>query len=114
MSGSRWVQAVVCLVLGVAVVDGMPAAIAHIRRHGSGHSDGILSDDAATAAAFLDQVDSAAVYWNASTRFTDGEQFGLGAEVAVSTQRVYARGPMGLEQLTSYKWVGQADYLIRA
>jgi glutamate-5-semialdehyde dehydrogenase len=101
------------LVLGVAVVDGMPAAIAHIRRHGSGHSDGILSDDAATAAAFLDQVDSAAVYWNASTRFTDGEQFGLGAEVAVSTQRVHARGPMGLEQLTSYKWVVEGDYHVR-
>jgi glutamate-5-semialdehyde dehydrogenase len=101
------------LVLGVAVVDGMAAAIAHIRRHGSGHSDGILSDDAGTAAAFLDQVDSAAVYWNASTRFTDGEQFGLGAEVAVSTQRVHARGPMGLEQLTSYKWVVEGDYHVR-
>lgn len=87
--------------------------MAHIRRHGSGHSDGILSDDAAAAAHFLAAVDSAAVYWNASTRFTDGGEFGLGAEVAVSTQRVHARGPMGLEQLTSYKWVVEGDYHVR-
>ncbi len=101
------------LVLGVAVVEDMEAAMAHIRRHGSGHSDGILSDDAAAAAHFLAAVDSAAVYWNASTRFTDGGEFGLGAEVAVSTQRVHARGPMGLEQLTSYKWVVEGDYHVR-
>ena len=102
------------LVLGIAIVDDMDAAIAHIRAHGSGHSDGILSEDASLAARFLDQVDSAAVYWNASTRFTDGSEFGLGAEVAVSTQRVHARGPMGLEQLTSYKWVAEGDYHVRA
>lgn len=101
------------LVLGIAVVDNPDTAIAHIRRHGSGHSDGILTDDADTAMRFLDAVDSAAVYWNASTRFTDGAQFGLGAEVAVSTQRVHARGPMGLEQLTSYKWVIEGDYHVR-
>lgn len=101
------------LVLGIAVVSDADAAIAHIQRHASGHSDGILTDDAATAAAFLDRVDSAAVYWNASTRFTDGGEFGLGAEVAVSTQRVHARGPMGLEQLTSYKWVVEGDYHVR-
>ncbi len=101
------------LVLGVAVVADPATAIAHIRRHGSGHSDGILSDDAGRAGQFLEQVDSAAVYWNASTRFTDGGEFGLGAEVAVSTQRVHARGPMGLEQLTSYKWVVEGDYHVR-
>ncbi|MBX3724833.1 MAG: glutamate-5-semialdehyde dehydrogenase [Xanthomonadales bacterium] len=101
------------LVLGIDVVDGLDAAIAHIARHGSGHSDGILTDDADQAARFLDRVDSAAVYWNASTRFTDGGEFGLGAEVAVSTQRVHARGPMGLEQLTSWKWVVEGDYHVR-
>jgi glutamate-5-semialdehyde dehydrogenase len=102
------------LVLGVAVVADLDGAVDHIRAHASGHSDGILTDDAVTAAMFLDRVDSAAVYWNASTRFTDGEQFGLGAEVAVSTQRVHARGPMGLEGLTSYKWVVEGDYHVRS
>jgi glutamate-5-semialdehyde dehydrogenase len=101
------------LVLGIAIVADLDAAIDHIRAHASGHSDGILTDDAEAAATFLDRVDSAAVYWNASTRFTDGEQFGLGAEVAVSTQRVHARGPMGLEQLTSYKWVIEGAYHVR-
>lgn len=101
------------LVLGLKVVDDMDEAIAHIGRHGTGHSDGILSDDVAALARFLDEVDSAAVYANASTRFTDGAQFGLGAEVAVSTQRVQARGPMGLVELTTYKWVVQGDYHLR-
>lgn len=101
------------LVLGMAVVEGLDAAIDHIRRHSSGHSDGILSADPDQAHQFLERVDSAAVYWNASTRFTDGGQFGLGAEVAVSTQRIHARGPMGLEALTSYKWVVQGDYHVR-
>lgn len=102
------------LTLSVAVVDDVQQAIAHIARHSSGHSDGILSADPHQAAVFLEQVDSAAVYWNASTRFTDGGQLGLGAEVAVSTQRIHARGPMGLEALTSYKWVLQGDYHVRA
>lgn len=101
------------LTLSVAVVDDVHAAIAHIAEHSSGHSDGILSDDPAQAAEFLEAVDSAAVYWNASTRFTDGGQLGLGAEVAVSTQRIHARGPMGLEALTSYKWVLSGDYHVR-
>lgn len=100
-------------VLGIAVVRDLDAAIAHIRAHSSGHSDGFLGNDPTRAARFLDEVDSAAVYWNASTRFTDGGEFGLGAEVAVSTQRVHARGPMGLEQLTSYKWVVEGDYHVR-
>jgi glutamate-5-semialdehyde dehydrogenase len=102
------------LVLGIAVVDGPDAAIAHIDAHSSGHSDGILTEDEARARDFLERVDSAAVYWNASTRFTDGGQLGLGAEVAVSTQRIHARGPMGLEELTSYKWVVEGDYHARA
>jgi glutamate-5-semialdehyde dehydrogenase len=101
------------LVLGLKVVADIDEAMAHIARHGSGHSDGILSDDPAALERFLAEVDSAAVYANASTRFTDGGQFGLGAEVAVSTQRVQARGPMGLTELTTYKWVVQGDYTVR-
>ncbi|MCL5994856.1 MAG: glutamate-5-semialdehyde dehydrogenase [Chloroflexi bacterium] len=102
------------LILSVKVVDSIDEAIAHIDQHGTAHSDGILSRDPANIAKFLDEVDSAAVYVNASTRFTDGGQFGLGAEVAVSTQRVHARGPMGLRELTSYKWVGEGDWHVRA
>lgn len=102
------------LVLGVAVVDDLDAAMAHIARHSSGHSDGILSATAEHIARFVREVDSAAVYVNASTRFTDGGQFGLGAEVAVSTQRLHARGPMGLRELTTYKWVAEGDYHVRA
>lgn len=101
------------LTLGLRVVADLDAAIAHIDAHASGHSDGILTEDAERARNFLERVDSAAVYWNASTRFTDGGQFGLGAEVAVSTQRIHARGPMGLEELTSYKWVAEGDYHVR-
>ena len=101
------------LTLGIRVVADLDAAIAHIDAHSSGHSDGILSEDPDRARDFLERVDSAAVYWNASTRFTDGGQFGLGAEVAVSTQRIHARGPMGLEELTSYKWVAEGDYHVR-
>jgi len=102
------------LVLGIAIVSDMAAAIAHIEAHSTGHSDGILSSNAEHAQAFLASVDSAAVYWNASTRFTDGAQLELGSEVAVSTQKVHARGPMGLEALTSYKWVIEGDYHVRA
>jgi len=101
------------LTLGLKIVDGVEDAIAHIQQHSTGHSDGILSADAAEAAAFLHAIDSAAVYVNASTRFTDGSQFGLGAEIAVSTQRIHARGPMALEALTSYKWVVRGDYAVR-
>jgi glutamate-5-semialdehyde dehydrogenase len=101
------------LVMGVIVVPGLEEAIAHIAQHSTGHSDGILTQDEGNAARFLAEVDSAAVYANASTRFTDGAQLGLGAEVAISTQRLHARGPMGLPELTSYKWVIQGDYQIR-
>jgi len=101
------------LVLGLKVVAGIDEAIEHIARHSTAHSDGILTENAENAAAFVEQVDSAAVYVNASTRFTDGAQFGLGAEIAVSTQRLHARGPMGLAELTTYKWVVQGDYHVR-
>ncbi|EAO0632738.1 glutamate-5-semialdehyde dehydrogenase [Salmonella enterica] len=100
--------------LNVVVVENMDGAIAHIREHGTQHSDAILTCDMHNAARFVNEVDSAAVYVNASTRFTDGGQFGLGAEVAVSTQKLHARGPMGLEALTTYKWIGFGDGTIRA
>lgn len=98
------------LALSVKVVDSLEQAIDHIERYGTQHSDGILTNDYEHAMRFLDEVDSAAVYVNASTRFTDGGQFGLGAEVAISTQRMHARGPMGLQELTTYKWTIQGDY----
>ena len=101
------------LILGVQVVDGLDAAIAHVHQHSTEHSDSILTNNRDNAARFVNEVNSAAVYVNASTRFTDGAQFGLGAEVAVSTQKLHARGPMGLEELTTYKWIGIGDGHIR-
>jgi glutamate-5-semialdehyde dehydrogenase len=101
------------LVLGLKVVDGLDEAIAHIAAHSTAHSDGILTENSDNAARFIAEVDSAAVYVNASTRFTDGSQFGLGAEVAISTQRLHARGPMGLPELTTYKWVAEGQYHVR-
>ncbi len=91
--------------LNVKIVSDLDDAIAHIREHGTQHSDAILTRDMRNAQRFVNEVDSSAVYVNASTRFTDGGQFGLGAEVAVSTQKLHARGPMGLEALTTYKWI---------
>lgn len=93
------------LILAVRVVGGVGEAIAHIAAHGSHHSDAIVTADAAVAERFLNAVDSAAVYWNASTRFTDGGEMGFGAEIGISTDRLHARGPMGLEELTTYKYV---------
>lgn len=101
------------LVLGLKVVDSLEQALAHIAAHSSGHSDGILTRDPDHARRFTREVDSAAVYVNASTRFTDGGQLGLGAEVAISTQRLHARGPMGLRELTTYKWVIEGDGQVR-
>ncbi len=101
------------LVLSVKVVDSLDEAIAHIARYSTAHSDGILTNDYQHATRFMDEVDSAAVFVNASTRFNDGGQFGLGAEVAISTQRMHARGPMGLRELTTYKWIVQGDYHVR-
>jgi glutamate-5-semialdehyde dehydrogenase len=102
------------LVLGIKVVDGLDEAIEHIGLHSTHHSDGILTQDKDNAERFTALVDSAAVYVNASTRFTDGSQLGLGAEVAISTQRLHARGPMALRELTTYKWVIEGDYTTRA
>lgn len=99
--------------LGVKVVADVAEAIDHMRVHNASHSDAIMTNSLESSECFINSVGSAAVYVNASTRFTDGAQFGLGAEVAVSTQKLHARGPMGLEELTSYKWVGKANYLIR-
>ncbi|MDE1221056.1 glutamate-5-semialdehyde dehydrogenase [Vibrio aestuarianus] len=99
--------------LGVKVVSDVQQAITHMRDHNASHSDAIMTNDLFNAELFINAAGSAAVYVNASTRFTDGAQFGLGAEVAVSTQKLHARGPMGLEELTSYKWVGKANYLSR-
>ncbi|MFS2222250.1 glutamate-5-semialdehyde dehydrogenase [Pantoea sp. B65] len=99
--------------LNVKVVADMDQAIAHIREHGTQHSDAILTRSIQNADRFVKQVDSSAVYVNASTRFTDGGEFGLGAEVAVSTQKLHARGPMGLEALTTYKWIAYGDDTIR-
>jgi glutamate-5-semialdehyde dehydrogenase len=102
------------LVMGIRAVKGLDEAMAHIAEHSTAHSDGILTNDQNNADRFIREVDSAAVYVNVSTRFTDGAQFGLGAEAAVSTQRLHARGPMALRELTTYKWVGIGDYLTRA
>ena len=101
------------LILGIRVVPGLDTAIDHILAHSTAHSDGILSSDPASIERFLNEVDSAAVYANASTRFTDGGQFGLGAEIAISTQKLHARGPMGLYELTSYKWIVVGNYHVR-
>ncbi|MHA2688823.1 glutamate-5-semialdehyde dehydrogenase [Vibrio harveyi] len=100
--------------LGVKVVADVKEAIDHMRVHNASHSDAIMTNSLQNSELFINSVGSAAVYVNAATRFTDGAQFGLGAEVAVSTQKLHARGPMGLEELTSYKWVGKANYLARS
>ncbi len=100
-------------ILNVRIVDGVDAAIEHIATYGSAHSDTIVTADAATAAKFQQEVDSAAVYWNASTRFTDGYEFGMGAEIGISTDKIGARGPMGLEELCSYKWLGFGNGQLR-
>lgn len=99
--------------MSVAVVGGMDDAIAHIRRHGGGHSEAIVTNSHGNARRFTDEVDAAAVYVNASTQFTDGGEFGLGAEVGISTQKLHARGPMGLREMTTYKWVVLGDGHVR-
>ena len=101
------------LILGVRVVDGLDEAITHIQAHSTEHSDSILTNNWAYASRFVNEINSAAVFVNASTRFNDGGQFGLGAEVAVSTQKLHARGPMGLAELTTYKWVCLGEGQVR-
>ena len=100
-------------ILNVRVVDGIRQAIDHVNHYGSAHSDSIVTRDEGRAKQFLGEVDSAAVYWNASTRFTDGGEFGMGAEIGISTDKIGARGPMGLEELTSYKWIGLGNGQVR-
>ncbi|MBN8527567.1 MAG: glutamate-5-semialdehyde dehydrogenase, partial [Planctomycetes bacterium] len=113
-SEADWSTEYLELILAVAVVDGLDQAMDFIARHGSQHSDGIVTGDAATAERFLAEVDSACVYHNASTRFTDGGQFGFGAEVGISTNRLHARGPMGLRELCTYKWVVRGSGNVRS
>ena len=100
-----WGKEFLSLVAAVKVVDSLDEALEHIERYGSGHSEAIVAEDYSAAMRFVDEVDAAAVYVNASTRFTDGAQLGLGAEVGISTQKYHARGPMGLREITSYKWI---------
>jgi len=108
-----WGKEFLSLVAAIKVVAGLDEALAHIQRFGSGHSEAIVTESYGSANRFLTEVDAACVYVNASTRFTDGSQFGLGAELGISTQKFHARGPMALEEITSYKWVALGTGQIR-
>ena len=108
-----WGTEFLSLVAAVKVVGGLDEALEHIREHGSGHSEAIVTGDRAAAERFLNEVDAAAVFVNASTQFTDGGEFGLGTEVGISTQKLHARGPMGLRELTTYKWIVEGTGQIR-
>jgi glutamate-5-semialdehyde dehydrogenase len=108
-----WTTEYLDLIMAARVVEDIDAAIAHIEHYGSHHSDVIVTRNAEEAEKFLNEVDSATVYWNASTRFTDGGEFGFGAEIGISTDKLHARGPMGLEELTTYKYVIRGDGQIR-
>jgi len=108
-----WGKEFLALIAAIKIVDSLDEALAHIERYGSGHSEAIVAEDKAAAARFLNEVDAACVYANASTRFTDGGQFGLGAEIGISTQKFHARGPMALREITSYKWIVIGDGQVR-
>jgi glutamate-5-semialdehyde dehydrogenase len=108
-----WQTEYLDLVLSIRIVPGLHEAVEHIETYGSHHSDAIVTDEAKTAQKFLSQVDSAAVFWNASTRFNDGGEFGFGAEIGISTDRLHARGPMGLEELTTYKYLVRGEGQVR-
>ena len=109
-----WGREFLSLTAAVKVVDSLDEALEHIQTYGSGHSEAIISEDYSAAARFLDEVDAAAVYVNASTRFTDGSALGLGAEVGISTQKFHARGPLGLREMTSYKWIITGNGQVRS
>ncbi len=111
---SDWGKEFLALVAAVKVVDSLDEAIEHIGRYGSGHSEAIITENYSDAMRFVNEVDAACVYVNASTRFTDGGQFGLGAEVGISTQKLHARGPMGVRELTTYKWIILGSGQVRA
>ncbi len=108
-----WGKEYLSLKAAIKVVDSLDEALEHIEKYGSGHSEAIITEDHSAAARFLNEVDAACVYANASTRFTDGSQFGLGAEIGISTQKFHARGPMALKELTSYKWIIQGNGQVR-
>ena len=108
-----WKTEYLDLTMAIRVVDGVEGALEHLAEHGSHHSDTIVTEDRIAAEKFLREADSAVVYWNASTRFTDGGEFGFGAEIGISTDKIHARGPMGLEELTSYKYVVAGQGQIR-
>ena len=110
---TTWTTEYLELIMSLKIVDDLEEAVDHIEKYGSHHSDAIVARDSATAERFLNEVDSATVYWNASTRFTDGGQFGFGAEIGISTDKLHARGPMGLEELTTYKYQIRGDGQIR-
>jgi glutamate-5-semialdehyde dehydrogenase len=103
-SKADWYEEYLDLIIGIKIVDNLDDAIAHINEYGSHHSDAILTANFDKALRFIQEIDSAAVYWNASTRFTDGNQYGLGAEIGISTQKIHARGPMSVEHLTTIKY----------
>jgi len=109
-----WGKEFLALVAAIKVVDSLDEALEHIERYGSGHSEAIVTEEYEAAMRFLSEVDAACVYANASTRFTDGAQFGLGAEVGISTQKLHARGPLGLRELTTYKWIIFGSGQVRA
>ena len=109
-----WDTEYLALEMAVRVVDDLDAALEHIRAHGSGHTEAVVTEDRAAARRFTHEVDAAAVMVNASTRFTDGGEFGFGAEIGISTQKLHARGPMALPELTTTKWVVEGDGQVRA
>jgi glutamate-5-semialdehyde dehydrogenase len=111
---SDWTTEYLDAIVSVRVVDNLAAAIEHIRRYGSGHTECIVTDDGGAAAEFLHRVDSAIVLHNASTQFADGGEFGMGAEIGIATGRIHARGPVGAEQLTSYKYIVHGSGQVRS
>ena len=109
-----WDSEYLDLICSVRVVEGIDGALDHINTHGSGHTECIITEDEPAARRFQHEVDSSTVFWNTSTRFSDGGEFGMGAEIGISTDKIGARGPMGLDELTTYKWLGEGDGLTRA